>query len=104
MHSYLVNKDNKPCKINVTDPNRAIYCSSRHGPIFGGSIVKEGKKLIRGDIRVADNGNVNMESASFLGDAYKHPSYLFGSKEADSFLAGSYKFQIEEIEVYLKFK
>jgi hypothetical protein len=89
----LINKDNKPCKMNVSNPIKAIYCSSRFGPIFGGSIVKEGKKLIKGAIRVADNGNVNMESVSFLGDAYKYSSYFLGVEEADSFLAGSYKFR-----------
>jgi len=100
----LINRDNKPCKINVSNPNKAIYCSSRFGPIFGGSILKEGKKLKRGDIKVSDNGNLNTDNFSFLGDAYKHPSYMFGTKEADSFLAGSQRFQIEEIEVYQKLK
>jgi hypothetical protein len=100
----LINKENEPCKMNVSDPNKAIYCISRHGPIFGGSIVNEGEKWLRGDIRVANNGNVNTDSVSFLGDVYKHPSYLYGTKEAASFLAGTYKFQIEEIEVYQKRK
>jgi hypothetical protein len=100
----LINKDNKPCKMNVSDPNKAIYCDSRYGPIFGGLIVNEGKKWLRGDIRVANNGNVNTDSISFLGNAYKHPSYLFGTKETHSFLAGTQSFQIEEIEVYQKLK
>ena len=86
--------------MNVADPNRAIYCDSNCGPVFGGSIVKEGEKWIRGDIRVADNGNVNTDNVSNLCDAYKHPSYLFGSREAFFFLAGIHKFQIEEIEVF----
>jgi hypothetical protein len=98
----LINKDNKPCKMNVSNPNKAIFCDSRYGPIFGGSYLEEGKKLIRGDIRVVDNGNVNMDSGSALGEIYKHPSYLFGSREAFFFLAGTHKFQIEEIEVYQK--
>ena len=58
----------------MNDPNRAIYCNSNCGPVFGGSIVKEVEKWIRGDIRVADNGNVNTDNVSFLGDAYKHLS------------------------------
>ena len=90
--------------MNVSDPNRAIYCSSRFGPIFGGLIIEEGQKWVNGDIRVADNGNVNTDSISFLGNAYKHPSYFSGTKEANSFLAGSYKFQLDEIEVYKKEK
>ncbi len=31
--------------MNVADPNRAIYCDSNCGPVFGGSIVKEGGKV-----------------------------------------------------------
>ncbi len=31
------------------DPSKAIYCDSNCGPLFGGSIVKEGEKWIRGD-------------------------------------------------------
>jgi len=96
----LTNKDNKPCKINVSDPNKAIYCSSSYGPIFGGSYLEKEIKWISGDIRVTDNGNLNTDNVSNLGDAYKHPSYLLGSKEANSFLAGTQNFQIEEIEVY----
>ena len=78
--------------MNVADPNRAIYCDSNCGPVFGGSIVKEGEKWLRGDIRVADNGNLNTDNASFLGDAYKHPSYLVGSREAFFFLASRLSF------------
>jgi hypothetical protein len=100
----LINRDSKPCKINVSDPNRAIYCSSRYGPIFGGSIIREDTTFLNGDIRVANNGNVNTDNFSNLGDAYNHPSYLLESKEAASFLAGIYKFQIEEIEVYQRLK
>jgi hypothetical protein len=90
--------------MNVSNPNRAIYCSPRFGPIFGGSYLKEGKQLLNGDIRVADNGNLNTDSVSVLGDAYKHPSFLFGANETYSFLAGSQRFQIEEIEVYSRLK
>jgi hypothetical protein len=37
-----------------------------------------------------------------LGKSYKHPQYAFGTKEADTFLAGSCQFQLAEIEVYKK--
>ena len=53
---------------------------------------------------MADNGNVNSDNISFLGDAYKHPSWLFGSREAFFFLAGTHKFQIEGIEVFQMLK
>ena len=49
---------------------------------------------------MSDNGNLNTDNFSFLGDAYKHPTYLLGSNETYSFLAGTQRFQIEEIEVY----
>jgi hypothetical protein len=88
----LVNRDNKPCKINVSNLNKAIYCFSRYGPIFGGSYLKDGKQLINGDIRVADNVNVNTNNVTNLGDAYKHPSYFFESNETYSFSKISKKY------------
>jgi hypothetical protein len=45
---------------------------------------------------------VNTDSISFLGHAYKHPSYFLETKAANSFMAGTQNFQIEEIEVYQK--
>ena len=60
--------------MNVADPSKAIYCDSICRPVFGGSIVKEGEKWLRGYIRVADKGSVNTDNVSFLGDAYKHLS------------------------------
>ncbi len=53
---------------------------------------------------MADNGNVNTDNISFLDDANKYPSYLFGSREAFLFLAGTHKFKIEEIEVFQRLK
>ena len=43
-----------------------------------------------------------MDSFSNLGWTYKHPQYAYGTNEAKSFLAGSHKFQLDEIEVYQK--
>jgi hypothetical protein len=43
-----------------------------------------------------------MKSCSYLGYSYKHPQYAFGTDEAKPFLAGSFNFQLEEIEVYQK--
>jgi hypothetical protein len=43
-----------------------------------------------------------MDSYSNLGKCYKHPQYAQGTSEAKTFLAGSYKFQLDEIEVYQK--
>jgi hypothetical protein len=43
-----------------------------------------------------------MESYSNLGSSYKHPKYAQGTNEAQSFLAGSHRFRLDEIEVYQK--
>jgi hypothetical protein len=43
-----------------------------------------------------------MECCSDLGGTYKHPQYAQGTNEAQSFLAGSHEFQLDEIEVYQK--
>jgi hypothetical protein len=43
-----------------------------------------------------------MDSYSRLGNAYNHPQYAYGTKEAKSFLAGSYQFQLDEIEIYVR--
>jgi len=91
----LTNKDNKPCKMNI-DPNRiqnAIYCWSKCGPTFG---------FASPDIYIKSNANLKNESYSCLGNTYKHPQYDKGTNETQSFLAGSYLFQLSEIEVYQK--
>jgi hypothetical protein len=88
----LTNKDNEPLKIKVSSKRLqyAIYCESDYGPTFGG------------EIRIANNPNTTKNSYSYLGKSYKHPQYAFGTKEADTFLAGSCYFQLAEIEVYKK--
>ncbi len=55
-----------------------------------------------GDIHIANNANTTMDSRSNLGHSYKNPQYAHGSDEAKSFLAGSFNFQLDEIEVYQK--
>ena len=39
---------------------------------------------------------------SNLGHSYTHPNYAYGSNESKSYLAGSYNFQVSEIEVFMK--
>jgi hypothetical protein len=78
-------------KIHPNCHQYAIGCHSELGPIFGG-----------GDIAIANNANTTMFSYSNLGNCYKHPQYAHGSDEAKSFLAGSHKFRLDEIEVYQK--
>ncbi len=89
----LTNRDNTPVKMKV-DPNRhysTIWCGSGLGPTFGVS-----------DICIANNANTTMDSYSRLGNTYKHPQYRYGTNEAQTFLAGSFHFQLDEIEVYQK--
>jgi hypothetical protein len=93
----LTNKDNKPCKMNVIDPTRAIFCDSDLGPIFGGD-----DKIGSDDLHIAENANTNEKSFANLGNNFKHPEYECYSEEAQSFLAGSEKFRLNEIEVYIK--
>jgi hypothetical protein len=86
----LINKLNKPLKIESFN-NYSICCNSSYGPVFGAY-----------DLSIANNSNTNTTSSSNLGLSYTHPDYAFESNEAKSFLAGSYKFQVSEIEVYTK--
>ncbi len=71
----------------------AIFCHSSLGPSFGGDDNF-------GDICVVSHSNTHEGSYSDFGFSYEHPDYEFESDEAKSILAGSYHFQIEDIEVY----
>jgi hypothetical protein len=75
-------------KIDSNGHHRAIGCHYSCGPSFGG------------DIQIVNNANSTMDSYSRLGDCYKHPQYAQGTNEACTFLAGSFKFLLDEIEVY----
>jgi len=86
----FINKPNKPIKIKCSD-KYGIYCHNSCGPIFGCN-----------DFHITDESNANTSSCSNLRPSYKHPDYAFGSNEAESFLAGSYNFQVSDIEVYTK--
>jgi hypothetical protein len=88
----LTNKDNKPLKMKI-HPNShqyAICCHFEYGPTFVGGIC------------VTNNANTTMDSYSDLGCIYKHPQYAYDTDEAKTFLAGSIRFQLDEIEIYQK--
>jgi hypothetical protein len=88
----LINKDNKSLKIKCPDASKAISCHSNYGPLFGYGPA----------FQISNNSN-NRENFSFLGITsciYKHPYYPDNSLEAESFLAGSKKFKVLEIEAY----
>ena len=86
----LVNKENKPFKAVCTNSEYAIYCSSFSGPTLGCH-----------DIRIMASSNSNRKSFSYFGGFYEHADYQYGTEKADSILAGSYKFQTLEIEVFV---
>jgi hypothetical protein len=89
----LLNKENKHTKMctKTSDGHNAIFCHTSYGPRFGN------------DLYIASNANTSRESYSNLGFAYKPPvAYIYESHEAKTFLAGSYKFQLCEIEVFTK--
>ncbi len=76
-------------------PQNAIWANSVLGPVFG----------CGPGILIHENSNMNKDSYSHLGitgGAYKHPEYAENSGEAKSFLAGSERFKVLEIEVYMK--
>jgi len=77
-------------KIDPNQHDEAIYCDSGAGPTFGY------------DIHIANNANTTTNFESYLGSSYIHPQYAYGTNEAETFLAGSRDFQLDEIEVYQK--
>jgi hypothetical protein len=87
----LINKLNKPIKMKWSQ-NNGICCNSNYGPTFGGG----------NDFYIADKSNSNAKSYSNLGYSYTSPDYAYGATGVQSILAGSYSFQVSEIEVYTK--
>jgi len=87
----LTNDENAPIKIKTIDANYSIWSNDEYGPGFGS-----------GDISIEDEADTSMKNYADLGGTYKHPKYLYQTKEAEKFLAGSFKFQLAEIEVYQK--
>jgi hypothetical protein len=84
----LTNKDNKPCKMRQINTAQSIYCGSGYGPTFGGGH----------DIFICNAANTIAGSTSNLGQSYQHPQ----PSQGQSYLAGSFQFQLSEIEVYEK--
>ncbi len=75
----------------INDGN-AIYCDSSYGPIFGGGH----------DILISSGSNANQTSYTDFGSSYYHADYQNGTDKAKSILAGSYRFQTLEIEVFVR--
>ena len=79
-------------KIDSNKHQHAIICNNSSGPTFGGGH----------DIHISSNANTTNGSYSNLGFTYKHHQYAYETNETYSFLAGSFEFQLSEIEVYQK--
>jgi hypothetical protein len=77
---------------NENKSKNAIYCYSGYGPTFGDGF----------DNCIVSYSNTTYGSYSDLGSSYNHPQYAQGTNEAESFLAGSFEFHMNEIEVYEK--
>ena len=71
--------------------SRSIYSCNNRGPSFGGGH----------DIYIASYASSNTNSYSDLGHEYSPPSgHSYASSFTRSFLAGSYHFQPDEVEVF----
>ena len=96
----LINKYNRPIRFpyvssklnDTTEEVYSIYSNSLYGPTFGGGP----------DLSIASNSNVNQNSYSLLGHSYKNPNYLLDAHDSKTFLARSFYFTVEEIEVFHK--
>ena len=92
----LVNKPAwAPVKLSQTGKYSSyrfsIYSCPSYGPIFGGG----------NDIWITNYASSNTNSLTTLGHTYSPPSgHSFGSSFTTSFLAGSFKFQPDEVEVF----
>ena len=86
----LINRESQPCKMRSLDASHSIFCSAWSGPTFGADF----------SIYIANKANKIDNCSSNLGKTYRHGKYVYNSDEARAFLAGSYHFQLSEIEVY----
>lgn len=88
----LANSEQRPVRVNVANDREgnAIYCHEMYGPTFG-----DGR-----DLKIGDNSNLANSCYSNFCCSYVLKSYISGSQQAKCFLAGSYKFTVEEIEVF----
>ena len=94
----LVNKENIPLIFEHTDEfenikavaRGSVWSSFRQGPIFG----------YGHDLSICDRSNIERYSNSRLGNTYTHPEYPKDTERANSILAGSEFFLVDDIEVF----
>lgn len=91
----LINKENKPVKVNVSKGKEkyAVVGHKDYWQVFGSGTSN--------NIVICDNSNSSDKNYSNFGYCYDALSeYPYGSEEAKSFLAGSFNFKVDEIEVF----
>ena len=96
----LVNKEEDPFKA-VVEGKYAIAGLAKCGPIFGGDdqkVCKDDQKVCK-DLIIFHN---EKKSYSYFGYSYQHERYPKNTVKANSILAGSHMFKIQEIEVFVK--
>jgi hypothetical protein len=88
----LVNKTNSPVKINIGSIGgaEAICCSGECGPTFGAGP----------DLYIQSHGNTGEHNFSNLGRTYANANYRYGASESKLLMTGTYKFQVDEVEVF----
>jgi len=91
----LVNRNKTPIRIPCKEPSKAITSHSNSGPTFG-----DGHEFYISDYSNVKTKETKLLSCSNVGATYKHPSFLYNSHDAKTFLAGSFLFQTVEIEVF----
>ena len=71
--------------MKTNDASYSIWCSPKCGPIFGDcDLTIKGRSACSSD----------------LGQTYNYPQFLNRTSRRKSFLAGSYEFELTEIEIY----
>ncbi|KAL9644560.1 hypothetical protein ABK040_009424 [Willaertia magna] len=68
----------------------SIYCDQSYGPAFGGGH----------DFYICNNCNTSNSSYSNLGHSFSVPGMNYSTDAIKSYLAGSYNFLVEDIEVF----
>jgi hypothetical protein len=89
----LKNPHNLPARkfaLRAEKKDRAIFCDSSEGPVFGGDICEHA------DLAVSDRCNFNTDNASCLGIAYANDTGLDGK----TVLTGLTHFTVDEVEVF----
>lgn len=97
----LTNPENRPLRIDVSNPSEAILCHQSYGPSFG-----------NGDILIISNSNTHNYNFSNLSSSYiqqtmsasTSSSVDKSSTKIESLLTGNRYFRVANIEVFHRLK